>query len=143
MSSERFAHYWIYIFGSNYFKVLCLTFFFFSDLHNLHLTGTLRHTANPTSPFRVNNIVQDMLSAMTISGMGASTVSVGVGDIKDGTERVGEETGMATSEIGAKDVSVGAVKDGKERVGDKSTNMDKQRFAPLKRSSRRKLAKKE
>ena len=51
MSSERFAHYWIYIF----------------DLHNLHLTGTLQHTANPTSPFRMDYIVQEMISGMKIA----------------------------------------------------------------------------
>ena len=48
MSSERFASYWLYIF----------------DLHNLYLTGDLCHTANPTSKYRMENIVMEMMSDM-------------------------------------------------------------------------------
>ena len=40
---------------------------FYTDLHNLHLTETLQHTANPLSPFRMESIVQDMMAGMQIS----------------------------------------------------------------------------
>ena len=48
MSSDKFASYWLYIF----------------DLHNLQVTGTLRHTANPTSKFRMEKILVEFMNAL-------------------------------------------------------------------------------
>lgn len=50
MSSDKFASYWLYIL----------------DLHNLHLTHTLRHVANPTCQYRMELIVADMMADMKI-----------------------------------------------------------------------------
>ena len=53
MSSERFASYWLYIF----------------DLHNLYLTGSVYHTANPTSKYRMENIVMEMMAEMKVKNL--------------------------------------------------------------------------
>ena len=67
MSSERFAHYWIYIFGEALFQItVSIHLSIFSDLHNLHLTDSLRHIANPSSPFRIENIVTEMMESLVI-----------------------------------------------------------------------------
>ena len=50
MSSDKFASYWLYIL----------------DLHNMHLTGTLRYMANPTSPYRMEKILSDMVADMKL-----------------------------------------------------------------------------
>ena len=46
MTSERFASYWLFIF----------------DLHNMLITGTLKHWANTTSRFRMDKILEDALA---------------------------------------------------------------------------------
>ena len=45
MSSERFAHYWNYIF----------------DLHNYFITNSLHHVANPKSRYRTEYILNELM----------------------------------------------------------------------------------
>ena len=66
MSSERFAHYWIYIFGKTNIITNIYDFLLLIDLHNLYRTDTLRHVANPTSPFRMEYIVNEMIEALSL-----------------------------------------------------------------------------
>jgi len=49
MNQERFNHYWLYVI----------------DLHNHSSVGDLRHAVNPTSQYRMELILQDMLKKMS------------------------------------------------------------------------------
>ena len=69
MSSERFAHYWVYIFGKVFLKLRIIDRVVL-DLHNLHFTGSLRNLANPLGPFRIENIAKEMFESLSINKNG-------------------------------------------------------------------------
>ena len=64
MNQERFNHYWLYTI----------------DLHNHDAVGDLRHAVNPTSPYRMDLILQDVVKKMTDAKLQGEKDSVDIVD---------------------------------------------------------------
>ena len=64
------------------------------DMHNHHSIGDIRHAVNPTSPYRMQMIVDSAIAAsLADKAHGASKESVSEGAFGDGPSRVNGAVG--------------------------------------------------